>query len=63
MDQHQITILVVTIGAIVFAAAFGFFVTRKRRSRQLRERFLMSTHSPGPESGHPCILPLPRSNC
>jgi hypothetical protein len=39
MDQHQITILVVAVGAIVFAAAFGFFVVRKRRSRQLRERF------------------------
>jgi len=39
MDQHQITILVVAIGAIVFAAAFGFLVARKRRSQQLRERF------------------------
>jgi hypothetical protein len=39
MDQHQITILVVAIGIIVFAAAFGFFVARKRRSQQLRERF------------------------
>jgi len=39
MDQHQITMLVVVIGAIAFAAAFGFFVARKRRSQRLRERF------------------------
>jgi len=39
MDQHQITIFAIGIVAIVLAAVFGFFIARKRRSQQLRERF------------------------
>jgi FtsZ-interacting cell division protein ZipA len=39
MDQHQITILVVVIAAVIVIAVIGFLVSRKRRSQQLRGRF------------------------
>jgi FtsZ-interacting cell division protein ZipA len=39
MTQQQITILVAVIAAIVLIAVVGFFLSRKRRSKQLRERF------------------------
>jgi len=39
MDQQQVTIIIAVIAAVVFVAAVGFLVARKRRSKQLRERF------------------------
>lgn len=39
MTQQQITILVAVIVAIVLIAVVGFFLSRKRRSQKLRERF------------------------
>ena len=39
MDQHQLTIVIAVILAVVVVAVIGFILTRKRRSQQLRERF------------------------
>lgn len=39
MSQHEITILFVVIVAIIVIAALSFFISRKRRSQRLRERF------------------------
>jgi len=39
MDQHQLTILIAVIVAVVVIAIVGFVLLRKRRSQQLRERF------------------------
>jgi hypothetical protein len=39
MDQHQLTIAIAVIAAVVVIAVVGFFLTRKRRSQKLHERF------------------------
>jgi FtsZ-interacting cell division protein ZipA len=39
MDQHQITILLVVVVAVILIAALGFLLSRKKRSQRLRERF------------------------
>ena len=39
MDQRTIVVIVVAILAIVATAVFGWFYSRQRRSRVLRERF------------------------
>src|SRR5438270_7348021 len=39
MDQHQLTILVTVIVAVVVIAVIGFLVARKRRSQNLRDKF------------------------
>jgi FtsZ-interacting cell division protein ZipA len=39
MDQHQVTILIAVVAAVAVIAVVGFFVSRKRRSQQLRQRF------------------------
>jgi hypothetical protein len=39
MDQHQLTVLLAVIVAVMVAAVIGFVLVRKRRSQQLRERF------------------------
>jgi FtsZ-interacting cell division protein ZipA len=39
LDQHQLTILVAVILAVVVIAVIGFIVARKRRSQRLRDRF------------------------
>jgi hypothetical protein len=39
MDQHQLTIIVAVILAVVVVGVIGFVLIRKRRSQQLRERF------------------------
>ncbi|HYK23157.1 MAG TPA: hypothetical protein VEU75_00675 [Candidatus Acidoferrum sp.] len=39
MDQHQITILLVVLVAVILIAAVGFLLSRKKRSQRLRERF------------------------
>jgi hypothetical protein len=39
MDQHQITLLIALVVAIASVALISFFLVRKRRSEQLRERF------------------------
>src|SRR3979411_1804944 len=39
MDQHQITILLVVLVAVILIAAVSFFLSRKRRSQRLRDRF------------------------
>ena len=39
MDQHQLTVIVAFIAAVVMIAVIGFLVMRKRRSQTLRERF------------------------
>ncbi len=39
MDQHQLAIVIAVIAAVAAVAAISFFLARKRRSQQLRERF------------------------
>ena len=39
MDQHQFTILIAVVAAIVVIAIVSFLLARKRRSQNLRERF------------------------
>ena len=39
MDQHQLTIVIAVIAAIVVIAIAGFLTARKRRSEKLREKF------------------------
>jgi hypothetical protein len=39
MDQHQLTILVAVVAAVVVIALISFLLARKRRSQRLRERF------------------------
>jgi hypothetical protein len=39
MDQHQLNILIAVIVAVVVIAVVSFILARKRRSRNLRERF------------------------
>jgi hypothetical protein len=39
MDQHQLTILIGVIVALVVVAAISFLLARERRSKQLRQRF------------------------
>lgn len=39
MDQHQLTILMAVIAAVVVIAIVSFVLARKRRSQNLRERF------------------------
>ncbi len=39
MDQHQLTILIAVVVAVVVIAAISFILSRKRRSQQLKERF------------------------
>ena len=39
MDQHQLTILLIVIAALVVIAVISFFMAKKHRSQQLRERF------------------------
>jgi FtsZ-interacting cell division protein ZipA len=39
MDQHQVTIRIVVLVAIAVVVVIGFVLLRKRRSKQLRERF------------------------
>jgi FtsZ-interacting cell division protein ZipA len=39
MDQHQITILLVVLVAVILIAVVSFFLSRKRRSQRLRDRF------------------------
>ncbi len=39
MDQHQLTILMAVVAAVVVIAIVGFLLARKRRSQNLRERF------------------------
>lgn len=39
MDQHQLAILMAVVAAAAVIAVVGFVLARKRRSRQLRERF------------------------
>lgn len=39
MDQRQLTILIAVVAAVAVIAVISFILARKRRSRQLRERF------------------------
>jgi FtsZ-interacting cell division protein ZipA len=39
MDQSHVLLVIVVVIAIVVVAAIGWFYSRKRRTRQLRERF------------------------
>jgi FtsZ-interacting cell division protein ZipA len=39
MDQNQMVLVAIVVIAIVVIAAIAFFVSRRRRSQQLRERF------------------------
>jgi hypothetical protein len=39
MDQHQLTIVIGVIVALVVIAAISFLLARERRSKQLRQRF------------------------
>jgi hypothetical protein len=39
MDQHQMTILIAVIVAVAVVGVISFFLVRKRRSQQLREKF------------------------
>jgi hypothetical protein len=39
MDQHQLTILIAVIAAVIVIAIVSFLVARKRRSQNLREKF------------------------
>jgi FtsZ-interacting cell division protein ZipA len=39
MDQHQLTILVAVVAAVVVIAIVGFLMARKRRSEDLRKKF------------------------
>jgi hypothetical protein len=39
MDQHQLTIVIGVIVALVAVAAISFLLARERRSKQLRQRF------------------------
>ncbi len=39
MDQHQLTIIIAVIAAVVVVAIVSFLLARKHRSQQLRERF------------------------
>jgi hypothetical protein len=39
MDQHQLMILLAVVAAVVVIAIVSFFLARKRRSQNLRERF------------------------
>jgi hypothetical protein len=39
MDQHQLTIVIGVIVALVVVAAISFLLARERRSKQLRQRF------------------------
>jgi hypothetical protein len=39
MDQHQLTILISVVAAVVVIAIAGFLMARKRRSLNLREKF------------------------
>lgn len=39
MDQHQVTIIVAVVVAVIVIAVVSFFLTRKRRSQNLREKF------------------------
>ncbi len=39
MDQNHVVILIAVIAAVIVIAVLSFFLARKRRSAQLRERF------------------------
>ena len=39
MDQRQVLIVLAVLAAVIVVAAIGFFLSRKRRSQKLRERF------------------------
>ena len=39
MDQHQLTILIALVAAVVVIGIISFLLARKRRSQNLRERF------------------------
>src|SRR5512140_3184775 len=39
MNQQQMTIIIAMIAGVVMVAVIGYFVARRRRSQQLRERF------------------------
>jgi hypothetical protein len=39
MDQHQLTILIAVIVAVIIVGVISFLLARKRRSQNLRERF------------------------
>src|SRR5258706_6077610 len=39
MDQHQLTILIAVVAAVVVVGIISFLLARKRRSQNLRERF------------------------
>jgi hypothetical protein len=39
MEQHQLTIIAAVIAGIILVAVISFFLARKRRSQNLRERF------------------------
>jgi len=39
MDQHQLTIVIAVIAAVLVIAVISFLLVRKRRSQQLRQRF------------------------
>jgi hypothetical protein len=39
MDQHQLTIVIAVVAAFIVISVASFFLARKRRSQQLRERF------------------------
>ncbi len=39
MNQHQLTTIVAVIAAVIVIAVISFFLARKRRSQNLRERF------------------------
>jgi hypothetical protein len=39
MDQRQLTILIAVVVAVIVIAVITFFLIRKRRSQQLREKF------------------------